>query len=59
MPKRKAEAGSAIAENRKARFDVAVGETLEAGLILDGTEIKSIRARRAQLTGAYVRLVSG
>lgn len=48
-----------IAENRKARFDVAVDETLEAGLILDGTEIKSIRAHRAQLTGAYVRLVSG
>lgn len=50
---------SLIAENRKARFDVAVGQTLEAGLLLDGTEIKSIRARRAQLTGAYVRLLSG
>lgn len=47
------------AENRKARFDVAVEETIEAGLILTGDEIKSIRANRIQLTGAYVKLLKG
>ena len=46
-----------VAENRKARFDVAVDETLEAGIILTGDEIKSIRAGRIQLTGAYVKLL--
>lgn len=45
-------------ENRRARFDVAVEETLEAGLVLTGDEIKSIRQDRVQLTGAFVRLVA-
>ena len=47
------------AENRKARFDVSVDQTMEAGMVLDGTEIKSVRAGRIQLTGAYVRLLAG
>ncbi len=51
--------GKPIAENRRARFDVAVEETFEAGLVLSGDEIKSIRAKRVQLTGAYVKLMSG
>jgi len=46
-----------VAENRRARFDIAVEETLEAGMVLDGGEIKSIRADRIQLTGAYVKLL--
>lgn len=50
---------SQVAENRKARFDVAVEEYLEAGIVLTGDEIKSIRADRIQLTGAYVKLMSG
>jgi SsrA-binding protein len=48
-----------VAENRKARFDVSIDETLEAGIQLTGAEIKSIRAKRAQLTGSYVRFLSG
>lgn len=48
-----------VAENRKARFDVAVAQTYEAGLSLTGDEIKAIRAGRAQLTGAYVKLWNG
>jgi SsrA-binding protein len=48
-----------VAENRRARFDVAVEETLEAGVVLTSDEIKSIRAERIQLTGAYIKLMSG
>lgn len=46
-------------ENRKASFDVAVEQTYEAGLVLTGEEIKSIRAERAQLTGSYLKLHNG
>lgn len=48
-----------IAENRKASFDVRVEQTFEAGISLSGDEIKSIRAKRAQLTGGYVKFLSG
>jgi SsrA-binding protein len=48
-----------VAENRRGTFDIAIEETLEAGLVLTGDEIKSIRADRVQLTGAYVRLMRG
>ncbi len=51
--------GNRRAENRRARFDIAVEETLEAGISLTGDEIKSIRAERVQLTGAYVKLTQG
>ena len=42
-----------IASNRRARFDFEVIETMEAGLVLSGTEIKSIRAGRVNLRDAY------
>jgi len=48
-----------VAENRKAGFDVQVEQTFEAGLALTGDEIKSIRAKRAQLSGGYVKFLSG
>lgn len=48
-----------VAENRRGRFDIAISETYEAGLVLTGDEIKSIRADRVQLTGAYVRFMRG
>src|ERR1700751_2510238 len=43
-----------IAENRKARFDYFIEERYEAGLALQGWEVKAMRAGRAQLTEAYV-----
>ena len=43
-----------IAQNRKARFDYFIEETYEAGLVLQGWEVKSLRAGRAQLKEAYV-----
>jgi SsrA-binding protein len=49
----------ALAENRKARHDYEIVETLEAGLVLTGTEIKSIRAGKANLTDAYARIERG
>jgi SsrA-binding protein len=43
-----------IAENRKARFDYFIEERYEAGLALQGWEVKAMRAGRAQLKEAYV-----
>jgi SsrA-binding protein len=48
-----------VAVNRRARHDYAVEETLEAGIVLTGTEIKSIRAGRANLAEAYARIERG
>ena len=45
--------------NRRARHDYAIDETIEAGLVLTGTEIKSIRAGRANLAEAYARIERG
>ncbi len=39
-----------VAENRRARYDYEIGETLEAGLVLTGTEVKSLRLGKAQIT---------
>src|SRR5579862_9497968 len=48
-----------IAENRKARFDYFIEERYEAGLSLQGWEVKAMRAGRAQLKEAYVYLRDG
>jgi SsrA-binding protein len=48
-----------IALNRRARHDYAIEQTLEAGLVLTGTEIKSIRAGQANLAEAYARIERG
>jgi SsrA-binding protein len=48
-----------VAVNRRARHDYAIEDTLEAGLVLTGTEIKSIRAGRANLAEAYARIERG
>lgn len=47
---------STIAQNKKARFDYFIEETTEAGLALEGWEVKSLRAGRVQLKEAYVFL---
>ena len=41
------------AENRKARFEYFIDETVEAGIMLTGTEVKSLRQGRANITDAY------
>jgi SsrA-binding protein len=45
-----------IALNRKARYEFSIDETFEAGLVLTGTEIKSIRAGKVNLSDAYARV---
>lgn len=44
---------STISDNRKARFNYEILESFEAGIVLTGTEIKSIRAARLNLNDAY------
>lgn len=46
-----------LASNRKARFNYEILETFEAGMVLKGTEIKSLRAQGASLDQAYVRVI--
>jgi SsrA-binding protein len=46
-------AGKVVAENRRARFDYAIEDTLEAGLMLTGSEVKSLRAGRANIAESY------
>jgi SsrA-binding protein len=48
-----------IAENRRARHDYFIEETFEAGLVLTGTEIKSIRKRSVNFTDAFARVENG
>lgn len=45
-----------IALNRRARHDFTIDETFEAGIVLRGTEIKSIRAGKVTLSDAYARV---
>ncbi|MGI8531947.1 MAG: SsrA-binding protein SmpB [Geodermatophilaceae bacterium] len=54
------EAGRAlIAQNRKARHDYTVLEEVEAGLVLTGTEVKSLRAGRASLVDGFATIDGG
>jgi SsrA-binding protein len=45
-----------VAENRRARHDYHIHETFEAGVVLTGTEIKSLRGGRANLTDSYAKI---
>jgi SsrA-binding protein len=51
--KKKGTSSNVVAQNRKARRDYSIVETLEAGLQLTGTEVKSLRAGRASLNEAF------
>ena len=48
-----------VAENRKARFSYEVLDTVEAGLVLTGTEVKSLRQGQANIQEAYASLEGG
>ena len=48
-----------VAQNRKARHDYHVEETFEAGLVLTGTEVKSLRAGRASLVDGFADVKDG
>lgn len=51
--------GETVAVNRKARHDYTIEDTLEAGLVLRGTEIKSLRAGKINLQESYARIEHG
>jgi SsrA-binding protein len=58
-PAKASEGPRVIAENRRARFDYFIEERYEAGLVLEGWEVKALRAGKAQITEAYVFLRNG
>ena len=51
--------GRIVAQNRKARHDYSVEDSLEVGIALTGTEIKSVRASNVNLQDAYARIDRG
>jgi SsrA-binding protein len=51
--------GKLVAQNKKARHDYAIDETYEAGIVLTGTEVKSLRQGRASLVDAYAAVQDG
>ncbi|TWA81222.1 SsrA-binding protein [Azospirillum brasilense] len=59
MAAREPEPRRMAAQNRRARFDYFIEDTMEAGLILTGTEVKSLRGGRASINEAYAGLKNG
>lgn len=51
--------GKTLAQNKKARHDYTIEETFEAGVVLQGTEIKSIRNGRLNLKDSFARIHKG
>ncbi len=48
-----------VARNKRARYDYFIDDTVEAGLVLTGTEVKSLRAGRASLTDGFGQVTDG
>jgi SsrA-binding protein len=48
-----------VADNRKARFNYAIGDTFEAGIVLVGTEVKSLRTGKANIGDSYAGAAGG
>jgi SsrA-binding protein len=48
-----------IASNRRARHDYAIDDTLECGIVLQGSEVKSLREGQVRLADAYARIIRG
>ncbi len=59
MSKDKESRGKTVAENRKARFSYEVIDTYEAGLMLTGTEVKSLRGGQANIQESYASVEGG
>ena len=51
--------GNVVAQNKKARHDYSIVDTIEAGIVLTRTEIKSVRAARVQLKDGYAQIKNG
>ena len=50
---------SVLASNRKARHDYSILDVVEAGIVLLGSEVKSLRGGQVQLVDAYARIIDG
>ena len=60
MAKKKADPNNKlIAENRRARYDYAVEDTLECGIVLEGSEVKSLRLGGANIAESYANVEEG
>ncbi len=59
MPKGAEQGQRVVATNRRARFDYEILERLEAGIVLTGSEVKSLRQGRASLSEAFARVDGG
>ena len=59
MPKKKDPERRVVAENRKARFSYAIDSTLEAGLMLMGSEVKALRSGKATIAESYAHAKDG
>ncbi|MCO7227400.1 SsrA-binding protein SmpB [Pleionea sp. CnH1-48] len=59
MAKKKKSSPNSIAVNKKARHDYFIEDTFEAGLVLQGWEVKSLRLGKANLTESYVYIKDG
>ncbi|MBX2859537.1 MAG: SsrA-binding protein SmpB [Cellvibrionaceae bacterium] len=59
MAKKKKTSSNTIAQNKKARHDFFIEEKFEAGVVLSGWEVKSLRAGKGQLTDSYVIFKDG
>ncbi|MCM1162524.1 MAG: SsrA-binding protein SmpB [Roseburia sp.] len=53
------EQGKLVANNKKAYFDFFIDEKYEAGLVLHGTEVKSLRMGKCSIKEAYIRIEQG
>ena len=59
MARAAAHTGRVVAENRKARYNYTIEDTVEAGIVLTGSEVKSLRAGRANIAESYARNEGG
>src|ERR1700744_4317681 len=59
MAKKKDDDRKVVAENRKARYNYAIEDTLEAGLMLMGSEVKALRTGKATIAESYAQAKDG
>ncbi|HEY2070916.1 MAG TPA: SsrA-binding protein SmpB [Rhizomicrobium sp.] len=59
MAKKKDDTRKVVADNRKARYSYAIEETLEAGMMLLGSEVKALRAGKATIAESYAQAKDG
>ena len=52
-------AANILLENRRIRFDYEIVDTFEAGMVLEGWEVKSLRAKHGNLKGAWIKIYDG